>query len=96
MLNSGVAGEVVKGQVKLSALAPEMCAVHFKQPVVCTAFVWSLIERAVQPDLDGVVNNLLWLARKNQTITRTPLMSIFMVTLKGDKKQTHILDDRCH
>ena len=71
MMNSEVAGEVVKGQVKLSALAPEVCAAHFRQPIACTAFVWSLIEKAVQygGDLDGIVHNLCgWREKTKQSL----------------------------
>ena len=56
--------------VELWALAPDVCAQHYKYPVACTAEVWTVIDAAVKNprhlnDLNGVVHDILWMSRMN-------------------------------
>lgn len=51
--------------IDLNALAPDVCAAHYKCPVACTLAVWELIEHAVAggADVAGTINDLLWMSR---------------------------------
>lgn len=54
--------------INLSALAPDVCAQHFKYPVSCTAAVWAIIDKAVEHpkwhnDLNGVIHDMLGMSK---------------------------------
>ena len=78
--------------VDLSAVAPGVCAQHYKYPIACTASVWGIIERAVKNekhcnDLNGVIHDLLWMSRtyKRQLDASTV---IFRVKITGAGRQS--------
>lgn len=52
----------------LTALAPEVCAQHYRYPIACTSTVWAIVEKAVKNkrqcnDLNGVIHDMLWMSK---------------------------------
>ena len=78
--------------VDLSAVAPGVCAQHYKYPIACTASVWGIIERAVKNekhcnDLNGVIHDLLWMSRTYKRDLDESTV-IFRVKITGAGRQS--------
>lgn len=77
--------------VDLFARAPDVCRQHTGDlNVCCTAAVWATIEAALRNrkhvnDLDGIVHDLLWMARPALLATRRgqPTDGLFQVYILG-------------
>ena len=74
--------------VDLSALAPDVCAQHYKHPLACTAAVWAVIDAAVKHprwmnDLNGVVHDVLWMSHERPVQRMGPSTVLFEVIIKG-------------
>jgi len=79
--------------VDLSALAPDVCAQHYKYPVACTAAVWAIVDAAVKHprwmnDLKGVVHDLLWMSRARPVQRMGPSQVLFEVIVRGAGRQS--------
>lgn len=78
--------------VDLSAIAPAVCAQHFKVPVACTSSVWDIIEKAVNNkrwmnDLNGVIHDMLWMSKVMKR-DLSPTTRLFQVIIKGAGRQS--------
>lgn len=85
----------------LSALAPEVCAQHFRHPVACSAGVWALIEKAIGSrtacnDLNGVVHDILWMSKAmGRRVAGDEQTRVFPVIITGGRKRNHTLKIHC-
>lgn len=75
--------------VDLTAIAPDVCAQHYKYPIACSTSAWTIIDKAVKNkrwmnDIKGVIHDMLWMSKAMaMRIPKSEQETLFEVIIRG-------------